>query len=252
MLEMWKGVMSEECMIAIDYMLCENAHNRSDMLPCVGCTGHMAGKVLVSIREHIDRLVAARLQADIMKTETYIVARTDAEAATLLDSNVDPRDHPFIVGSTNPTQIGLNDAVNAAEAKGASQAELVDITQKWDKQAGLMTYGAAVVAALNAAGLQSKVAAFQVQEKQLSNLQARVLAKSLGVEPYWCWDKPRAREGYYAYDGGLDACVQRAKAYAPYADLIWMETKSPVLADARHFSTEVSTRVRRSTYSSFA
>ena len=52
----------------------------------------MGGKVLVSTQEHVDRLVAARLAADIMGTNLIIVARTDAEAATLLDSNIDSRD----------------------------------------------------------------------------------------------------------------------------------------------------------------
>jgi isocitrate lyase len=46
------------------------------------------------------------------------------------------------------------------------------------------------------------------------------------AEIYWDWDKPRAREGYYRYDGGLEACIVRGKAFAPHADLIWMETKS--------------------------
>jgi isocitrate lyase len=59
-------------------------------------------QVLVSMQEHCDRLVAARLQADIMGTDTIIVARTDGEAASLLDNNVDARDHPYILGATNP------------------------------------------------------------------------------------------------------------------------------------------------------
>ncbi len=59
----------------------------------------------------------------------------------------------------------------------------------------------------------------------MSNVEAREFARSLGVDPYWCWDKPRTREGYYRFNGGLEACVVRGIAFAPYADLMWMETK---------------------------
>jgi len=63
--------------------------------------GHQGGKVLVAIDEQIKRLNAARFQLDTMRVQGIIVARTDAEAATLLDSNSDGRDHPFILGVTN-------------------------------------------------------------------------------------------------------------------------------------------------------
>lgn len=58
----------------------------------------MGGKVIVSCREHVNRLIACRLQADVMGVDLVILARTDALSAKLLDSNADPVDHPFIVG----------------------------------------------------------------------------------------------------------------------------------------------------------
>lgn len=60
--------------------------------------GHMGGKVLVSSREQVSRLQAARLQADLMGSDFIIVARTDSLDAKFLDSNIDPLDHPHILG----------------------------------------------------------------------------------------------------------------------------------------------------------
>lgn len=95
------------------------------------------GKVLVSTQTHIDRLLAARLQADICNVGLAIVARTDAEAATQIDNNSDPRDAPFIIGSTNPNLEKLSIVLEKAAAAGKNIAE---VQTQWRKDANLMTY----------------------------------------------------------------------------------------------------------------
>ncbi|MEP6994492.1 MAG: isocitrate lyase/phosphoenolpyruvate mutase family protein, partial [Acidobacteriota bacterium] len=72
-----------------------------DQRPGTKKCGHQGGKVLVAQDEQIKRLNAARFQLDVMKVPGLIVARTDAEAATLLDGRGDERDQPFILGATN-------------------------------------------------------------------------------------------------------------------------------------------------------
>src|SRR5207244_5316344 len=72
-----------------------------DQKPGAKKCGHQGGKVLVSEDEQIKRLSAARFQLDIMQVPGIIVARTDAESATLLDGRSDERDQPFILGATN-------------------------------------------------------------------------------------------------------------------------------------------------------
>ncbi len=111
--------------------------------------GHLGGKVLIPTSAHIRNLVAARLAADVMGVPTLIVARTDAEAAKLLTSDIDERDKPFV--------------------------------------------------------------------------------------------KPDARtsEGFYHVQNGIEPCIARAIAYAPYADLIWCETSTPDLVQAKKFAEAV-------------
>src|SRR5271157_4426361 len=72
-----------------------------DQKPGVKKCGHQGGKVLVASHEQIQRLNAARFQLDIMRVPGIIVARTDAEAANLIESCADERDQPFILGATN-------------------------------------------------------------------------------------------------------------------------------------------------------
>ncbi|MDQ0509823.1 isocitrate lyase [Ancylobacter amanitiformis] len=110
--------------------------------------GHLGGKVLVPTRQFIRTLNAARLAADVMGVPTVLMARTDAESARLITSDIDELDRPFITGE-------------------------------------------------------------------------------------------RTAEGFYRYNGGFEAGIARAVAYAPYADLLWCETSTPSLDDARRFAEGV-------------
>ncbi|MFT4042139.1 MAG: isocitrate lyase [Gordonia sp. (in: high G+C Gram-positive bacteria)] len=110
--------------------------------------GHLGGKVLIPTQQHIRTLTSARLAADVANVPTLVIARTDAEAATLLTTDVDERDHPFLDGT-------------------------------------------------------------------------------------------RTKEGFFGVKPGLESGIARAKAYAPYADLIWLETGKPDLEAARRFAEEV-------------
>lgn len=197
--------------------------------------GHMAGKVLVSTQEHCNRLIAARLQADILGAETLVVARTDAESATSINNNIDPRDHPFILGCTNANLPSFVQQISGAKDRAA----VGDAGANWTKDAGLCSYGEAVANALKAAGKGAQVAGWLEQFNKSSHSQAREIAKSMGVEPYWCWEKPRTPEGYYKIAKGIEYCIARAVAYAPYCDLIWMETGKPGIKDARYFAGSV-------------
>ena len=271
-----------------------------DQRPGTKKCGHQGGKVLVPSDEQIKRLNAARFQLDVMGVPGIIVARTDAEAATLLDGRSDERDQPFMLGATNlqvpayklcflalmkrfhdrgvkelnghflykvsdeeyaaaeawldRTGLGkIADEGASAYAKGG--AERVDaifdeaesrLVERWEAEAGLETYGEAVAEILDfraAEGEALEMTADQWRSfaSRASFYSAREKAKSLGVNIIWDCEHAKTPEGYYQVRGGVDYAIVKSLAVAPFADILWMETKTADLVDARRSSPTRST-----------
>jgi isocitrate lyase len=195
--------------------------------------GHLAGKVLVPVGDHINRLVAARFQWDMMGCENLVIARTDSESGKLISSAVDVRDHEFIKGITENM-----------EAAGASGKEIDQYEAAWVKKHKLVTFDEAVVQHLEKeSASQSSVDSYLSEVKQNPNfslLKRRKLADKYTKTPvYFDWDAPRTREGFYHYKAGVAAATKRGKEYAPYADLLWVETGDPNVEDAAKFASEI-------------
>ena len=99
-----------------------------DQLASAKKCGHMGGKVLVSTQEMINKLVSARLAADIMDCPTVIIGRTDSLAGALLQSDSDPRDHKFMTGErTEEGFFRVNAGMDQAVARGLDYGEYVDL-----------------------------------------------------------------------------------------------------------------------------
>jgi isocitrate lyase len=229
-----------------------------DQRPGAKKCGHQDGKVLVAVHEQLKRLNAARFQLDVMRVPGIIVARTDAEAATLLDDRSDERDAPFLLGATArdlPSyRVGYLAILRLLREAGLDDArghQLFAVPEAdhraavaWLAAAGIADEARAMAATADPDGhigviIEALDARFAAAWSAAAGLMTRDEAVDLGVDDAWDPELPRTVDGYYRVRGGIDYAIARSIAAAPFADLLWMETKTADLADARRFAEAV-------------
>lgn len=209
--------------------------------------GHLAGKVLVPVGDHINRLVAARYQWDLMGCENLVIARTDSESGKLLSSAIDVRDHEFILGVTEEESEPLAETLQRMEMEGASGPEIDKFEAEWVKGHKLVTFDEAVTNHLQEESASADAYLAETAKNPNMTLQSRrklAMQYTKDNKPVqFSWDIPRTREGFYHYKAGLKAATKRALAFAPYADLLWLETADPSVQKAAGFAREIRKEV---------
>jgi isocitrate lyase len=112
----------------------------------------------------------------------------------------------------------------------------------WEERAGAMTFPDAVAKVLKAKGTDPSK--WLKDSLKMSLTQMREAAKSLGAgDVYFDWEAARSVEGYYRIKGSNEYCIERAIAWAPYADAVWMETGKPILSQATQFANTIRASV---------
>jgi isocitrate lyase len=114
----------------------------------------------------------------------------------------------------------------------------------WQAEAGLKTYGQAVADAMKSRKDEGERYDMTVEEwlafsKRASFYEMRERAKSMGIQIVWDCELPKTPEGFYQIQGGIDYAIAKSLAAAPFADVLWMETKTADLEDAREFAQAI-------------
>ena len=149
-----------------------------------------------------------------MGTETLIVARTDAEAANMIDSNFDETDQPFILGTTSEI-VGPQHELADDLVGDESSSDVAALQQEWLREAALCTYAEAVAQHMRKSSDTdlAKIDMWEATAPSLGWAKAKAFAKriNIDVEPVaWCCEKPRTREGYYLMQPGMPPRVRKS------------------------------------------